>query len=158
MASTTVRLLVRGAAAGAAGTTALNATTYLDMTLRGRPASSTPNRTVEHLASHLGIPIPGTAAQRANRISALGSLGGLLTGVTFGTLLALVRRTGITPGPVAGGLLASAGAMIGANAPMTALKITNPRDWSTADWLADAVPHLAYGLTTTWVLDHLDHQ
>ena len=34
--------LLAGIAAGAAGTTALNATTYLDMALRGRPASRTP--------------------------------------------------------------------------------------------------------------------
>jgi hypothetical protein len=31
--------LARGAAAGAAGTTALNAVTYLDMAVRARPAS-----------------------------------------------------------------------------------------------------------------------
>ncbi len=34
------RRLLLGAAAGAAGTTALDAVTYLDMALRGRPASS----------------------------------------------------------------------------------------------------------------------
>ena len=32
------RGLLRGAAAGAAGTTALNTVTYLDMVVRGRPA------------------------------------------------------------------------------------------------------------------------
>jgi hypothetical protein len=34
--------VLRGAAAGAAGTTALNAVTYLDMVVRGRPASDAP--------------------------------------------------------------------------------------------------------------------
>lgn len=36
------RRFLHGLAAGAAGTTALNAVTYLDMALRGRPASTTP--------------------------------------------------------------------------------------------------------------------
>jgi hypothetical protein len=34
--------LLSGAAAGAAGTTALNVITYLDIALRGRPTSTTP--------------------------------------------------------------------------------------------------------------------
>ncbi|MCP9968874.1 hypothetical protein LUX57_29935 [Actinomadura madurae] len=42
--------LTRGLAAGAAGTTALNLVTYLDMAVRGRPASSTPEQSVERLA------------------------------------------------------------------------------------------------------------
>jgi hypothetical protein len=153
-----VRLLVRGAAAGAAGTTALNAATYLDMALRGRPASSTPSRTVEHLATRLGVSVPGTGDQRSNRVSGLGSLSGLLTGVAFGAVLASVRRAGIAHGPVVGGLVAATGAIVGANAPMAAMKITDPRDWSAADWIADLVPHLAYGLVTGWVLDRLDRR
>jgi hypothetical protein len=40
--------ILRGVAAGAAGTTALNAVTYLDMVLRGRGASSTPEESVRH--------------------------------------------------------------------------------------------------------------
>ncbi|HEV7623003.1 MAG TPA: hypothetical protein VGO26_02625 [Amnibacterium sp.] len=39
-----------GSAAGADGTTALNAVAYLDMVLRARPASSTPETSVERLA------------------------------------------------------------------------------------------------------------
>ena len=39
--------LLRGAAAGAAGTAALNAATYLDMVIQGRGASSTPEQTIE---------------------------------------------------------------------------------------------------------------
>ena len=42
--------ILRGAAAGAAGTTALNAVTFLDMAVRGRAESETPKRTVEALA------------------------------------------------------------------------------------------------------------
>ena len=39
--------IARGALAGAAGTTALNAATYLDMALRGRPASDSTEQLVE---------------------------------------------------------------------------------------------------------------
>lgn len=42
--------LLYGAAAGAAGTTALNVVSYGDMVVRGRPASSTPETIVPHLA------------------------------------------------------------------------------------------------------------
>jgi hypothetical protein len=38
---------LKGAMAGAAGTTALNAVTYMDMVVRGRGASSTPEQVVE---------------------------------------------------------------------------------------------------------------
>jgi len=51
--------LLRGAAAGAAGTTALNAVTYLDMVLRGRGTSSTPEDTVEKLSDKTHLPVPG---------------------------------------------------------------------------------------------------
>ena len=52
--------LLRGALAGAAGTTALNAVTYLDIAVRARPASETPQRAVKAVAgastSSLGQP------------------------------------------------------------------------------------------------------
>jgi hypothetical protein len=38
--------------------------------------------------------------------------------------------------------------MAGANGPMTALGVTDPRTWAAADRVADVVPHLAYGLVT----------
>jgi hypothetical protein len=39
--------VLHGAAAGAAGTTALNAVTYLDMLIRARPESTTPGQVVD---------------------------------------------------------------------------------------------------------------
>ena len=54
--------LIKGAMAGLAGTTALNAATYLDMVWRGRPASSTPEQVVEELAKRSGRAIPATAS------------------------------------------------------------------------------------------------
>ena len=44
-----------GLAAGAAGTTALNAITYLDMAARRRPGSSTPEESVRRLADAVGL-------------------------------------------------------------------------------------------------------
>jgi hypothetical protein len=50
-----------GIVASAAGTTTLNAVTYLDMAIRGRPASTVPEETVE---STSGVTI--TEIGRAN--------------------------------------------------------------------------------------------
>src|SRR3954468_1758615 len=75
---------LRGAAAGAAGTTALNIVTYLDMALRGRPASTTPDRTVERLAGTAHLSIPGEGERRASRVEGLGALTGLVAGVGVG--------------------------------------------------------------------------
>lgn len=145
--------LLRGAAAGAAGTTALNAATFLDMTVRGRPASTTPQQTVEQVAGRLRVEVPGDAEHRDNRVSGLGSLTGLATGVAMGAALGLARAGGLRPSvPVAAASVAAL-AMAGANGPMAALGITDPRSWAMTDWLADVVPHLAYGLATAWTLD-----
>lgn len=51
-----------GLAAGAAGTTVLNAVTYLDMVARGRPASTTPEDAVRALSDKTGVSIPATTA------------------------------------------------------------------------------------------------
>ncbi|KDN21876.1 hypothetical protein [Amycolatopsis rifamycinica] len=111
--------LLRGVAAGAAGTTALNAVTYLDMVLRGRAASSTPEESVRRLAAKTGIPIPGDEEQRSHREPGAGAL--------------LRRRPRRRP---AAGL------------PMASMGVSDPREWNVPDWLSDLIPHLAYGLTT----------
>ena len=74
-----LREMLIGAAAGAAGTTALNAVTYGDMLVRGRPASSTPSEAAARLADKAGIDLSargeapdGPTAQ--NRRSGLGAL------------------------------------------------------------------------------------
>lgn len=79
-----VRGVLIGAAAGAAGTTALNAVTYLDMVARGRPTSSTPEATVEKLADKAHVPVPGEGDARQNRVAGLGPLTGLVAGVGWG--------------------------------------------------------------------------
>ncbi len=142
------RSLLLGAAAGAAGTTALNAATYADMTWRARPSSTTPQQTVEQLAQLANVDIPGEGEARENRLSALGSLSGTMTGVGVGAAYGLLRRIGVRPPAWIGALLVTAGAMAGTNGPMTVLGITDPRTWGATDWLSDIAPHLAYGAVT----------
>jgi hypothetical protein len=149
-------LVLLGAAAGAAGTTALNAVTYLDMAVRGRPTSSTPEDTVEALASVAHLPVPGDDDTRGNRVAGVGPLTGLLAGVGTGSLLGAVRTGGFRPGLAVGTLVATVGALVGSNGPMTALGVTDPRTWPASSWVTDLVPHVAYGLVTAAVLDRLD--
>jgi hypothetical protein len=147
---------LRGAAAGAAGTTALNAVTYLDMAGRGRGTSSTPERTVEALARKAHLSIPGEGETRENRLQGLGPLTGIAAGVGVGVLAGLGRAAGFRPPVWLGGVAAGLAAMIGSNGPMTVLGITDPRTWSTTDWISDVVPHLAYGFATHSTLAALD--
>ncbi len=145
-----------GSAAGAAGTTALNAVTYVDMAVRGRPASSTPEDTVERLSETLHVPVPGSGEVRKNRVAGLGPLTGLLAGVGIGALLGVCRAAGWRPRMGVAATAATLGALVGTNGPMTALGVTDPRTWPASSWVADVVPHLAYGAVTAAVLDRLD--
>jgi hypothetical protein len=147
---------LRGAAAGAAGTTALNAVTYLDMTVRGRPTSSTPEQTVEKLAEKAHVPIPGDGDTRRNRIQGLGPITGLVAGVGAGVVVGLVRAAGYRSQPLVGTVLTTLVVLVGTNGPMTVLGITDPRTWSAVDWASDIVPHLAYGAVVKTTMDAFD--
>jgi hypothetical protein len=150
--TSTVGWMLRGAAAGAAGTTALNVVAYLDMAVRGRPASSTPERTVERLAESVQLRVPGYGETQANRLEGLGALTGLVAGVGVGGLLGLARASGFR----AGTLLTTLTVLVSTNGPMTVLKVTDPRTWSVVDWISDLVPHLAYAAVATNTLDALE--
>jgi hypothetical protein len=136
----------RGLIAGATGITALNTVSLLDISLRGRPASTVPERTVDALADALGTGVPGHGAVRDARRSALGALAGIANGLGVGVLASLARSAaGIRmPGPV-GAVVTGAVAMAATDVPIAALSVSDPRTWTTTDWVADAVPHLAYG-------------
>jgi hypothetical protein len=134
-----------GVLAGAVGTAALNAVTYADMALRGRPASSTPEDTVQRAAELVRVEVPGDEEQQQARKTALGALLGTTAGVAAGVALALVDATR------AGGRGAAATtaeawvlAMVAGNGPMTVLGVTDPRSWSREAWVADVLPHLGY--------------
>jgi hypothetical protein len=146
------RALAVGAAAGAAGTTALNAVTYLDMAVRGRPTSDTPERTVERLADELGVEIPGDPDTRSNRVAGLGPLTGIAAGVGVGIAGGLLAGRVRLPLPLAAVVLGAA-AMAASDGSMAALGVTDPRTWPASSWLADLVPHLAYGAVTAAVLE-----
>lgn len=146
--------ILKGAVAGAAGTTGLNAATYLDMAARGRSSSSGPEDTVEKLAEKASLRIPGDQESRGNRVSGLGALNGIASGVVVGSALGGLRSAGWRPGVLGTALLAALGAMALTDGVMSALGVTDPRNWSTTDWASDVVPHLTYGFVTAVALDH----
>jgi hypothetical protein len=149
----TVGWVIRGAAAGAAGTTALNAVTYLDMITRGRPASSTPETTVEKLAAKTGVTIPGDEKTRQSRVQGLGPMTGLAAGVGIGALVGVIRALGYHSKPLVGTALITAGVLVSTNGPMTVLGVTDPRTWSAVDWISDIVPHVAYAAVVKATMD-----
>lgn len=141
-----MRKLWHGLIAGAAGTLALNAVTYVDMALRGRPASSAPEESVERATRAAGLDL-GDKDKAANRRAGLGPLLGLATGVGTAITYATTPKSQALPVPV-GALLLTGMAMTGSNGPMALLGITDPRTWDREAWLSDLIPHLVYGLVT----------
>jgi hypothetical protein len=147
--------LIRGALAGAAGTTALNAATYADMALRGRPSSELPKHAVRKIAEATDTDVPGEGEQQENRVNGLAPLLGIATGVTVGAAAgllwpALERIPELVSGPVVG-----AAAIALTDGPMKRLGLTNPKEWSISEWASDVVPHLAFGIVTIATLRRL---
>ena len=145
-------LLAKGLAAGAAGTTALNAVTYADMALRGRAPSELPQHAVESAMRSIGQDVPGEGETRQHRLDGLAALSGIMVGLGIGAVAGLagpvLRRL-----PLGLGAVVVGGAAMAATDVPTALSgLSDPREWSAADWLSDAVPHLGYGVATAWTL------
>jgi hypothetical protein len=157
--------IVAGAIAGAAGVVALNAVGYLDMLLRGRPASDLPARVAGKLADEMGLPLDLTSDADddddedsdddddepdgpANRREALGALLGMANGVAIGVGYGIARL--ILPEPPAwlAGTALGAAAMAASDYPATRLGLTEPRDWTATDWASDVLPHMAFGVVT----------
>ena len=153
------RTLLAGAAAGAAGPSALNAVTYLDMAVRGRPASSTPQDTVAELARRSGVGVPGDEPTRNNRLEGLGALSGIAagvaTGVVTGVLMGTTRVAGASPGFRGTFVTMAALVLVAGNGPMTVLGVTDPRTWDAEAWASDVAPHLAYAAVAAYVLTGL---
>ncbi len=151
--------VAHGVLAGAAGTTALDAVTYADMAVRGRPASSTPEATVERMAGLAGMWVPGRDdSERQSRTSGLGSLMGAAAGVGSGALIGAIRASGRPRSWAGTAVLACSVTMLAGNAPMAGLGVSDPRQWKPADWAADLVPHAAYAAVTATVLRQLDEE
>ena len=144
--------MLRGAAAGAAGTTALNAvTTWTWPCADAAPADA--RQTVEKLAGKAHVAIPGDGTTRENRTQGLGALTGLVAGIGFGVLVGLARASGYRSSKPVGVALTTLGVLVAANGPMTVLGVTDPRTWSRTDWISDLVPHLAYGAVVKTTMD-----
>jgi hypothetical protein len=144
---------VRGALAGAAGITALNATTHLDMAIRGRQSSDSAEQLVEQSAEKAKVTIPGDDEKRRNRLQGLGPLSGIVVGIAVGAgagLLHQVMARSGHPLPAAVEVpLFGAAAMALSDVPLTVLGISDPATWSAADWVSDVIPHLVYGAITS---------
>jgi hypothetical protein len=142
--------LVDGAIAGAVGSAALNVVSYLDMVVRARPASSTPEVTAGRVAGVAHVDL-GPEDRAANRRSGLGPLLGYGMGIAAGAAFGMLAARRRLPGPLSVGLLGG-GVMAMSDGSMTALGVTDPRRWRPVDWLSDIVPHLAYGMAAaaTW--------
>ena len=102
--------------------------------------------------------VPGDEQQRRNRVSALGSLSGIVTGVGIGAVFGLLRRAGLRPPTPVGAVMIGLTAMASTNISMVSLNVTDLRTWSAADWLSDAIPHLIYGAVTYATLEALDRR
>lgn len=155
----TVRHLYHGAVAGAAGTTALNLATYVDMTLRGRASSEVPAKVAGNLTDAIGLDLEAQAngsnhvsdserSKAQQRLSGLGALMGYATGLSLGVLYGLARPyLKRAPLPLVG-LALGAAAMAASDAPATITGATNPKTWGLSGWLSDIAPHAIYGLAT----------
>lgn len=148
--------LGRGALAGAAGTTALNAATYLDMFVRGRAASDVPSQLVEKLARDAGTDIPGKGDERDHRYEASGPLSGIVAGVGVGAISGALHATGLKLPAFLGAPLMGLAAMAAADVPLFLTGISDPKTWTTKDWVGDAAFHLAYGFVAHAALSSME--
>jgi hypothetical protein len=153
-----MKALLRGAAAGAAGVTALNAVGYLDMAWRGRSASSMPEKAAEKLAELAGHPVEGDGDTRQNRLAGIGALSGIATGVGVGMVAGFLRPIVLRLGPVFGPILIGGAAMAASDIPLVKLGLTDTKEWTTTDWVSDVVPHLAFGVATYATLAATSHR
>jgi hypothetical protein len=148
--------VLRGAIAGAAGTIALDLTTYGDMLVRGRGASSVPARMAGVLADQLGITPLATRTEgdsADNRREAAGALLGYTTGVGIGLIYGLLRgQSHRRTSPLVGAAVGLS-AMAASDVPIALTGVSDPATWSTTDWLSDLIPHLVYGLVTVAVYE-----
>jgi hypothetical protein len=149
-------MIAKGLLAGAAGITALDVYTYLDMLVRARPASEVPSTVVAKLAEKLNVsPLASNEGELPkNRRSGAGALLGYGVGLGAGVVYCAVRPAfeSWLPWPLAGALLGAA-TLVASEGSATALGATDWSTWSASDWAADIVPRTLYGLTVAYVCE-----
>ncbi len=150
--------LYAGLVAGAAGTVALDVSTYADMVIRGRSPSDMPSELVRTIAAALGVtPLAKSAGEASdamkNRRAGLGAMAGYVVGLgvgaTYGLAQPLVSRMPFAVKAAAAG----AAAMAASDVPLTMLQLTDPKTWGTSGWLADIIPHAIYGIVVAGVIE-----
>lgn len=144
---------LRGLVAGAMGTVALDMATYLDMAIRGRSSSNAPSNMVKTVAEKLHLPLSpqgvGSEDQTAqNRESGLGALLGYVNGLGTGALYGIIRSQFDEMPLLLAAPLVGLTAMAASDIPLVSLRVTDPKTWGVSGWLADAIPHLVYGIVT----------
>lgn len=157
-----LRDALRGAAAGAVGTFALDVTTYLDMAVRGRPSSEAPVEIAGKVAQTAGIdlaarsqgPDDQKARTAAHRKTGIGALMGYATGLGVGALYGVLRPRVNVPAALLG-VGAGMTAMAASDVPAITIAQSDPKTWGASGWLADIVPHLVYGLFTALTFEAL---
>lgn len=148
--------LGKGLIAGAVGTELLNVATYLDMAARGRGASSTPEEAVQKLVDRVGLGLGEDEKAAGNRRTAIGTLLGYATGASLGMAYGVARPALRRLPRVPAAVLVGVAAMAATDASSTALGTTDPRTWSAEAWLADLIPHLAFGAGVVAAYDALE--
>ncbi|MBD5633420.1 MAG: hypothetical protein IAI49_02975 [Candidatus Eremiobacteraeota bacterium] len=152
-------MIARGLLAGAAGILALDAYTYVDIFVRGRPPSDLPATTVQKLAQTFGI--GGLASEESevakNRRGGAGALlgygVGLGSAISYSTVRPFLEEW--IPWPMAGAIL-GATTLVVSEGSATALGATDWSTWSVSDWISDIVPRTLYGLSVAYVCEILD--
>ena len=152
-----VRHTLVGAIAGAAATSALNIATYADIAVRGRGESDVPSKMVKNAAEAAGVGALAsddeTTQHRRSGIGALmGYADGLGVGVAYGALRPAARGVPV----LLAALVAGAVAMALSDIAIAKSGASDPRTWGAADWAADAIPHLVYGLALALSFDAID--
>jgi hypothetical protein len=151
-----VRHVRSGAIAGAAATSALNIATYTDIVVRGRGESDVPSTMVKNVAEAAGIgALASDDETTTNRRGGIGALLGYADGVGVGVAYGLVRPAlrgvpWLLMAVAAGGV-----AMALSDVAIAKSGASDPKTWTAADWAADAVPHLVYGLALALSFDAL---
>jgi hypothetical protein len=151
-----IRQIVVGAIAGAAATSALNIATYADIAVRGRGESAVPSAMVKKFAEAAGMGAlasdDATTQRRRSGIGALmGYADGLGVGVVYGALRPALRGVPVLLTAV----VAGAAAMAVSDVTIAKSGASDPSTWGAADWAADAIPHLVYGLALALSFDAL---
>jgi hypothetical protein len=155
------RTFSTGLLAGATGTLMLNATSYLDMLIQGREASSMPAQMAGKLGEKANIETLASdneTPQAAARRSATGALMGQSIGLSLGLAYAALRSAGIRPPMPIAGIGLGLAAMAASDAPLTASGLTNPKEWPPRSWVSDIVPHMVFGFVAASAVNALTPQ